>query len=77
MRIAASIANFGFKEEQLDLLVSLYELVLQKKGKGSIDDVVAIEHFVKFRQETREKELLQKKVDEVIPPEEEKGITLV
>jgi hypothetical protein len=61
MRIAAGIAGFGINNEQLDLLVSLYELVQEKKGKGSIDDVVEIEHAVKNRADSKiNRELLDK-----------------
>jgi hypothetical protein len=49
MRIAAGIAGYGFKEEVLDTIVSLYELVLDKEGKTSVEDVVRIEHEVKER----------------------------
>jgi hypothetical protein len=49
MRIAAGIAHFGFSNEQLDLLVSIYDMILKKEGKGSIEDVVRIEFEVKER----------------------------
>ena len=59
MRISASLCNFGFKEEQLDLLVSIYENVVEKKGNGTIKDIVRIEREVKDRaiaREVKEKE---------------------
>jgi hypothetical protein len=55
LRIAAGICAFGFTNEQLDLLISLYELVLEKKGKASIEDAVAIELKVKERAENKNK----------------------
>jgi hypothetical protein len=49
MRISSSICNFGFTEQQLDLLISLYELVLEKKGDAAIDDIVKVEMAVEYR----------------------------
>ena len=49
MRIAAGMACFGFKNEDLDMLVSLYDLVLDKKGKTSVEDVVEVQIEVKER----------------------------
>lgn len=53
MRIAAGIAGYGFKNEQLDLLISLYELILEKKEEGNIEDVLKIEAEVKKREDVR------------------------
>jgi hypothetical protein len=62
MRIAAGMACFGFTNDQLDLLVSLYDTVTEKKGKTAISDIVDVEFAVKTRKEERErKELLEKK----------------
>lgn len=66
MRIAAGIAGFGINNEHLDLLVSLYELVLKKKGKGNIDDVVDIEYEVKKRHELKKTQELLDKVSEKV-----------
>jgi hypothetical protein len=61
MRIACNIAGYGFKDDAIDMIVSLYELILEKKGKGAIDDIVRIEYEVKKRQEiASKKELLNK-----------------
>lgn len=49
MRIAAGIAGFGLKTEHLDLLVCVYELVLRKKGKANIEDVIEIERDIMKR----------------------------
>lgn len=48
-RIAAGIAGMGFTNEQLDLLVSLYDLTLKKNGKANIEDIVRVEVEVKER----------------------------
>ena len=49
MRIACNIANFYMKEEHLDLLVSLYELTMKKKGKATISDVIDVTYVVAER----------------------------
>jgi len=61
MRISAGIAGFGISNEHLDLLVSIYELVLEKKGESTVDDATKIEIEVKKRANVRLKnELLDK-----------------
>ncbi len=61
MRIAAGIAGFGFSHEQLDLLVSLYDLVQKKKGQTDVDSIVSVEFAVKKRtEEKRKKKLIEK-----------------
>jgi hypothetical protein len=42
MRIATGLAGFHIDNKNMDLLVSLYELTLEKKGDATIDDVVQI-----------------------------------
>ena len=54
MRIAAGICSLGFTNNQLDLLVSLYELVISKEGNTSLDDTVRVEHEVNERAIARE-----------------------
>jgi hypothetical protein len=49
MRIAASMCDFGFKDEQLDLLVSIYESVIRNEGKTTIMDVARIMSQVQDR----------------------------
>lgn len=49
MRIASSLANFGFTNKQLDLLVSLYDLVNDKQGNATIDDVTKVTFEVEER----------------------------
>lgn len=66
MRISAGICGYGFKNEHLDLLVSLYELVLEKQGKGSIEDIVKAELDVKSRADIKRKtELLDTVSDKI------------
>jgi len=56
MRIASSIAGLGFTYEQLDLLVSFYELIIKKGDKSNIKDVVLIEKEVEERKIKRDEE---------------------
>ena len=49
MRIAAGIAGYGFDPKGLDTLVSLYELVIEKKGETDLDSVCRVESEVKER----------------------------
>jgi hypothetical protein len=55
MRISAGICGFGFEPKHLDLLVSIYELILEKKGKTDIDDLVHIEAAVKSRDDAKKR----------------------
>jgi len=56
MRISAGMACMGFTNKQMDLLVSLYELVTTKKGNSNMMDVCTIEAQVEQREEIRLKE---------------------
>lgn len=66
MRIAAGVAGFGIKNEHLDLLVSIYELILEKRGKGNINDIVDVEGEVKKRAEVKHRQELLDKVSEKV-----------
>lgn len=66
MRIATGIVGYGFDNKGLDLLVSIYELVIEKQGKSDLSDVVKIESEVKKRADNKHKsELLDKFSDKV------------
>lgn len=66
MRIATSMCNYGFRNDQLDLLVSLYELVLEKKGETDVNSVTKVELEVKSRADAKSKsDLLDKVSDKV------------
>ena len=61
MKIAAGIVGYGFKHEQLDMLVSLYELVLQKQGDTDVREVCKVQEEVENRAAISSKiELLDK-----------------
>lgn len=64
MRIAAGIAGFSIKNEHLDLLVSLYEIVLEKKEKTTVEDAIIIEHEVEVRTKQKLLDEVSKKVSE-------------
>ena len=66
MRISAGVCGYGFKNEQLDLLVSLYELVLEKKGEGAIADIAKIESEVKKRSDIKHKTDLLDKISKKV-----------
>lgn len=56
MRIACSICNYGFSHEQVDLMVSLYEMVRLTDGNGTLKGVLDIHEVVKQRAEDRRNE---------------------
>lgn len=62
MRIATNLCKFGFDYHHLDLLVSIYEAVLEKEGDLTLRDVSGIEHECKKRSEEKHKQDLIDKV---------------
>jgi len=56
MRIACNMTGFPYNNQATDLLVSLYDGILEKKGKFSIDDQVRIEFATKERDMIRMRE---------------------
>lgn len=55
MRLAAGMSGYGFTDEGLDLLVSIYDKVLAAKGKTSISDIVDIQVEVEKRADAAKK----------------------
>ncbi len=49
MEIASKIVGFGFQEKDLDLLVSVYDLVVEKQGKTDLKMVLDVKKEVKAR----------------------------
>ena len=41
-QVAASICNFGFDDKTIDLLVNLYDLVIEKEGETDLKSIIAI-----------------------------------
>lgn len=66
MNMAAGICGFGIGEKHLDMLVSTYELVLEKEGQTSVHDMARVENEVNQRQEAKERSKLLDKVSEKV-----------
>ena len=49
MRFAASLVGFGFSTQDLDLLVSLYDKINEKKGETNLEDIATIRAEVEQR----------------------------
>jgi hypothetical protein len=64
MRIAAGICGFGFNNQQLDLLVSLYELTIEKEEKTDLMSIAKIEQECKERANTKHKQNLLDKISD-------------
>lgn len=66
MRIAAGIVGYGFDNKGLDMLVSLYDLVIEKQGETDINSVCKVEAEVKKRADIKSRSELLDKVSEKI-----------
>lgn len=66
MRIATSIVGYGFDEKALDLMVSIYELVIEKQGKTDLHMITAVKSDVDSRASAKKKSELLDKVSEVV-----------
>ncbi len=61
MKIAAGIVGYNFKHEDLDMLVSLYDLVSRYKGKTDVDMIIDTQQKVEKRKSIKKRsELLDK-----------------
>jgi hypothetical protein len=61
MRIACGIVGYGFEMKGLDMLVSIYELVITEQGKADLDTICKIEAAAKERADIKSRsELLDK-----------------
>ena len=49
MRFAASLVGFGFEDHDLDLLVSLYDKINEKKGDTNLEDIATVKSEVEER----------------------------
>lgn len=47
LKIALGIAGLGVDHKHLNLMISIYELVLEKKGETTLDDVIKVEYKTK------------------------------
>ena len=62
MRIASGMAGFSIQNKQLDLLVSLYEYVLEKQGEGNLREIITIESEAMKREEIEERKRMLDRV---------------
>jgi hypothetical protein len=60
MKIAAGIVGYGFETKGLDMLVSIYDLVIEKQGDADLRSIVKVEVEVKERDKERK---IKEKVD--------------
>ena len=49
MKIASGMVGYAFNPKDLDTLVSIYELLVKKKGKADLRAVLQVESDVKER----------------------------
>jgi hypothetical protein len=66
MSAACGIAGFGFHAKDLDMIVSLYDLILKKKGKTDLRSIVALKLEVKERDDAKTRGELLDKVSEKV-----------
>lgn len=62
MKIATAVAGIGFHFEQLDLLVSLYDLLLEKEGETDLRSMSEV--IVTVRERAKAK-LVQEALDKI------------
>lgn len=56
MRIAAGIVGYSFDRKGLDMLVSVYDLVIEKQGDADLRSIVKVECEVVERETKRKEE---------------------
>lgn len=66
LRIVTGIANFGFTNEQLDLLIRLYEHIIENQGDANIRDISAIEVAVTKRENERQLQIALDKISKKV-----------
>lgn len=70
MRLACRLSIQEMSNMEADLLISLYELVKEKQGELSLQDIVEAENEVQERAETRKDRTLLDKVSTKIDSNE-------
>jgi len=63
MRMAMGLANFGFSEEQLDLLVSMYDLILEKEEETDLDSMTTVVMDCRSREDARVEANIKKEIE--------------
>ena len=66
MKIATGIVGFGFEKRGLDLLVSVYDLVLEKKGETDLRSISKIKAIVEDRADAESRSEILDKVSEKV-----------
>jgi hypothetical protein len=66
MKIAAGIVGYGFDSKGLDMLVSLYELVIEMKGDADLKTISQVQAEVKKRDDIKSRSELLDKVSEKV-----------
>jgi len=66
MKIAANVCGFGVEHKHIDMLVGVYELVLEKKGKSNIEDALNIKQAAENRQAAKERQKILDKISEKV-----------
>lgn len=66
MRIALGVCGFDASHEHLDLIVTCYEYVIEKKGDGNIKELSKLQVEVKNRANVKSKEEILNKVSKKV-----------
>lgn len=53
LRMALGLAGFHLKPKDMDMMVSMYELVMEKKGETDLNSMVDVQFAVEEREKTR------------------------
>ena len=68
MKIACGVVGYAFDPKGLDLLVSLYELVIEKQGSSDLNDIAKVEVEVKQRADEKRKSEMLDKISDLKQP---------
>lgn len=63
MKIATAIVGYGFDEKGIDSIISVYELVLKRKGRTNIEDIIDVKHQISERDEQRKKDKIKSELE--------------
>jgi hypothetical protein len=66
MKIATGIVGYGFDTKGLDMLVSLYELVIERQGETDVKTICKVEVEVKQRADAKARSEMLDKVSEKV-----------
>jgi len=66
MKIATGIVGYGFNSKDLDMFISIYELVIKEKGKTDLKMICEIQSEVEKRADTKSRSELLDKVSKKV-----------